>query len=626
MRLDDILRNQETAPSEKEVATPDSDRSKGEGFHEGGSEPESQAVLPATPAESGGVVPAGVESVNVGPMSGWLTGEQTAEIDETFVEEQRVEEQNAVQAQNNIKGHNKAEEENYRQAHPSQATVSKLPMDWHYTRPVYRKRALWSELPTVNRVLALCGFFFLSLCVLRIGGPPVIATAEEAYRPYTPEGKQELCLTHMKSVATALLAYANDFDGRYPPLDYQNSPSQRVTWVSALKPYLSADSLLCPVGPDLPAASQGVTSSYVINPVLASVTKADVDDAAATILTGDGGSKHDVSLLPPYPSWPSFSMRSANGQSTNSQINVAGCNFGLRHGSGFSANTIYADGHAGNLGEGTDMTDSALWGGSAVLRASRDRLAGGNAQAREMMARLKAGNVQSAASYLKANGKSLKSFSSDFVSLWRLNTGEHTSDSVEELGWSLAAVWHLVGDNSYLTQLNEEQTRRSQTALQIINNRSWEQRQVSGQPTIRCQAPSLWTFENQQEGRYRRLYLRSSLPSAYALLEVGSRTKYVNPQPINWDGEDKELRGHYKSNYLLLNRNSVTLNGQTASVWEYEIEKPSMPRLRKRLVGYTDGWNSYVISASSPAKDWVLWRPVFEKLLSSVQTGYPGDR
>jgi hypothetical protein len=57
-------------------------------------------------------------------------------------------------------------------------------------------------------------------------------------------------------------------------------------------------------------------------------------------------------------------------------------------------------------------------------------------------------------------------------------------------------------------------------------------------------------------------------------------------------------------------------------MWEYEVAKPGGPRLRKRYLGYTDGWTSYVAGCTAPATDWALWKPVFDNLLSSVQTAY----
>lgn len=65
----------------------------------------------------------------------------------------------------------------------------------------------------------------------------------------------------------------------------------------------------------------------------------------------------------------------------------------------------------------------------------------------------------------------------------------------------------------------------------------------------------------------------------------------------------------------------TTLNGQQASVWEYELEKPGQPRIYKKVMGYTDGWTSYITLFSAPAKDWNLCKPVFDRLSRSITTG-----
>lgn len=128
----------------------------------------------------------------------------------------------------------------------------------------------------------------------------------------------------------------------------------------------------------------------------------------------------------------------------------------------------------------------------------------------------------------------------------------------------------------------------------------------------------------QSEGRYRRLYLRSALPATYVLLEVGARRQYVTPQPINWGASEQDLKRRYGWGYRRLGLGSTLLSGQAASVWDYEIEKAGGPRLHKRLIGYTDGRASYVLSVSAPAKDWDFWQPVFDQLISSARAGYIG--
>ncbi len=511
-----------------------------------------------------------------------------------------------------------------------------LALPWHYSSPVRPRllnRTLWSELPTLNRALALVGTCCVALAFGRLTGPPVLAGIAQAYYPYTGAGKQELCSTHLRAVALALSAYAQDYDGRFPPVDYQSKQGQRATWVSLLRGRAKAEDLICPVGPPVPTASQGaasqvtaqgLVSSYALNPVLATAKGSEADAPTATLLLADGGTQHDLSLLPPYPSWPSFAARQTSGK-----VETADCNFDLRHngdGLGPQAPIIYADGHAGILRSGDLVTQATLWGGSAVLRRARDRIGQSSPQARELLARLKAGNGAGAASYLKANLKTnraaLQSFSKDLVALWRLNSDESSSsDSVEQLGWQLAQAERQAeaqaGDKTMLAQLNEEQTRRCQGEVARVNSGNWEARQVDGRPTLRATVPALWRAESQSEGRYRRLFSRSTLASVFMLLEVGARSQSIPPQPINWSGAEAELKRRFGKAYRRLNLGSTLWAGQAASVWDYEMDKEGSPRLHKRLLGYTDGWNSYVISVSAPAKDWALWQPVFDKIYAS---------
>ncbi len=504
----------------------------------------------------------------------------------------------------------------------STSNVSFGALHWYSTVPAYTKQPLWESLPAFNRFLTIIGSGCLLLALGRVAVPPMAQGVQQAYYPYTAAGKQETCLTHLRSVALAMATYAQDNDKRFPPLDYQTASGQRTTWVSLMKARTAAaGELTCPVGPNLAGSSANLISSYALNPVVATARASEMDDSSATLLLADAGKKHDVSLLPPYPTWPSYSARRADGG-----LDAVECNFDFRHnglaGNIGQAGVVYADGHAATLSSGSWASDSASWGGSAVLRGSRSRLSLKNPQAGVFFKRLQADDVPGAVSYLSAHRAALKPISGDVLALWRLNTGEHTSDSIETLGWQLAQAWKGAGDNLILGQLNEEQTRRCQAAVAHMNNNNWEARQVDGQPSLRVEVPALWKTESQSEGRYRRLFARSALPSVFVHLEVGSRSQYVNPQPINWGGSETELKRRYGKDYRRLNLGSTLLAGQTASIWDYEIEKGNGPRLHKRLIGYTDGWNSYVISVSAPAKDWILWQPIFDKMIGLGRAGY----
>lgn len=395
-------------------------------------------------------------------------------------------------------------------------------------------------MPPFNQFLTVCGGACLLVALARVAGPPMAESARLAYRPYTAAGKQEICTTRLRSMAQALAMYSQDNDSRYPPVDDQNRQGQRSTWVSLLKGRTAADDLICPVGPTPSGGSNGLIASFVLNPVVAAAASSEMDDAAATLLA-DGGPKHDVSLLPPYPTWPAYSARRGDGG-----LAATECNFDFRHEG--QAGVVYTDGHAGTLSSGSTATDMAMWGGSAVLRSSRNRLSQRNPKATEFFKRLQKDDVGGAASYLKVHRATLKAVSADLLALWRLNHGEHTSDSVEKLGWNLAQAWTRAGDGSFKAQTNEEQTRRSQAEVQTVGGIAWEQRQVSGQPSMRCESPPTWKVQDEREGQYRRIHLRSPYPALYALLEIGDRTKFVTPRPINWDGDEEDFKQQYKKN------------------------------------------------------------------------------
>ena len=444
----------------------------------------------------------------------------------------------------------------------STSNVSFGALHWYSTVPAYTKQPLWESLPAFNRFLTIIGSGCLLLALGRVAVPPMAQGVQQAYYPYTAAGKQETCLTHLRSVALAMATYAQDNDKRFPPLDYQTASGQRTTWVSLMKARTAAaGELTCPVGPNLAGSSENLTSSYALNPVVATARASEMDDSSATLLLADAGKKHDVSLLPPYPTWPSYSARRADGG-----LDAVECNFDFRHnglaGNIGQAGVVYADGHAATLSSGSWASDSASWGGSAVLRRSRSRLSLKNPQAGVLFKRLQADDVAGAASYLSAHRAALKPISSDVLALWRLNTGEHTSDSIEKLGWNLAQAWKRAGDASFVKSFDEEESRRSQVEAQQVNGGGWEQRGTPDQPKMRGEAPSAWNVQEEREGRYKRIYLRSSLPAVYAVLEVGTRTAYVTPQPINWGGEENSLQRRYGSSYRRLSLASGILGSQ----------------------------------------------------------------
>jgi len=489
-----------------------------------------------------------------------------------------------------------------------------------WSQPESRQRSDWrssfGQLPEVNRWFLGSGTALLCLALMLAAGPPLANSMQAAVHPYTAAGKQETCASHLHSIALALAAYAGDNDGRFPPLDYQNAQRQRATWVSLVRerPEALAEtgSFECPLGPRLPRGQEQLLSSYVLNPVLATAKAAEMDDAAATLMLADGGKQHDVSLLPPYPTWPSFGARKPDGS-----FDDAVCNIDFRH-SG-QTSVAYADGHADVLSPGAWSIDANTWGGSAVLRRARTRIAGGSPQAQELVRRLQSGDVRGAASYLTAHRTALKPVTQKLVDLWRYNTGEHTSDSVEEIGWHLARAWQQAGDASWQTQLNTLETQRCQEELQRTTSGSWEAR--TGESGYSYQAPSVWVSSEERDGRYKRTFVRSSLREVFVLLESGERSAYSTGRPVDWHGMEKDLRDRYgSSGYRRLRMTSGTLLGSPAGLWEYEVEKPASPRLRKLYIGYVEGWKSHVVACTAPAKDWALWQPAFEQMIKAVES------
>jgi prepilin-type processing-associated H-X9-DG protein len=490
---------------------------------------------------------------------------------------------------------------------------------------------LWADLPAINRFLALSGGLCLLLAASCLALPQVAEATRSAVHPYTAAGKGENCLANLGALHQALGLYARDNDELYPPLDYTANASasaatagevkavQRVTWVSFIGERGGNSHLQCPAGPGIGGAQQrlvqqGLVSSYALNPVLSLARSGDVDKPGQTLLLADGGAKHDVSLLPPYPSWPSFAHRTVAMQAVAHQPEAATgslSNLGLRHDG--NAGALYADGHAALFAGGEGEKAAELWGGSAVLRRSLARLAGQNEEAKALVAHLKAGKNEAAAGLLRVHRRKLLPVRDGIATLWHLSTGESASQSVTEAGWNLARASAAAGDGTITKQLNAEESRRSQAELERTQKAGWETETTSW--GISVQKPAAWTLEEESEGRYKRIYLRSGLRTdVFVLLETGEHRRYRTPQPIDWRGMEDDLRRRYgKSGYKRVRMMPGTLNGQAASLWEYEIEKAGSPRLRKRYLGYSDGWQSHVVGMTAPAWDFQSWTPVFDR-------------
>jgi hypothetical protein len=60
-----------------------------------------------------------------------------------------------------------------------------------------------------------------------------------------------------------------------------------------------------------------------------------------------------------------------------------------------------------------------------------------------------------------------------------------------------------------------------------------------------------------------------------------------------------------------------SLGGATASLWEFEVQRPSEPRLRRLYLGRSLVWESFVVACTAPAADFDLWRPTFTRMTES---------
>lgn len=474
-------------------------------------------------------------------------------------------------------------------------------------------RNWWGELPTTNRLLLACGGLCLLYLTGKMAGPPLYMAGQSAVFPYTAEGKRQSCLDNLRAIHQALDAYSQDYDGQLPVLDAQDRSGTRLTWVSLLQTRGTEARLFqCPTGPSVPQERATWTASYAINPALAGQSLTEADSPEQTLLLADGGERHDVSLLPPFPSWPSVT---AHRDSTTFDARLA--NFGFRHGGGENqtVGAVYADGHAEPLTNGDWALSTTPWGGSAVIRRSLERLEKTNALAGGFIGALRKGDVAGATRILKTNRQAVQPTAQNLLTLCLLNQGEQTSDSVEALGWHLARALEGVGDGSARQQLNEAMSRRVAEEWQKAQNAGIQRWNTDSSYAI--ELPANWSKDEGQEGRYHRTFFRSGLPAVMALVEIGERSSYGETMPIAWEGTERELKGRYGAGYKRIRRDTGLLNANTASIWEYEIEKAGSPRLRKLAIGYVSGWQSYALVFTAPAKDWEKWKSLFNQATQS---------
>ncbi len=509
--------------------------------------------------------------------------------------------------------------------------------------PAPKSPGFWQGLPLANQLLFAGGFGCLGLGVLLVVGPPVAQGAQTAIFPYTSAGKRQTCLSNLETLSRALALYAQDNGGALPAVEVQDVPNRaRVTWVTQLRPYVeregsSSESVWsCPTG-SLSLTNE--TCAYGLNPILAGVRVPQGEEAAETLLLGDRGTRHDLSLLPPVPGWntagtasssdvPTTNLTGATNLTGTTNLadatNLAGTtNLDFRHED--AAGGVFADGHAAPLSPSA-VSSLSLWGGEATLDAGLRHIEARSAAAGALVKGLRAGDVAGAGILLK-NPEALETTVRDLQALWMMNWqqgGEASavaslaSSDVEEIGWHLARAQGLDGHGAMGLALNAEIKRRAGEERKRIATVGWQtQRTSSG---LSVEVPQGWTWGEINEGRYHTASARSPLPGLWVSLEKGDRTSYSAPIAVDWGASEKKLRAKYGDGYKRLRMEGATLLGRPAGLWEYELEKPGSPRLHKRYLGTADGWNSYVLSVTAPANCFPEWRGDFARIAASLSS------
>jgi prepilin-type processing-associated H-X9-DG protein len=478
-----------------------------------------------------------------------------------------------------------------------------------------------ADLPLSNQFLLGCGFLLLgALLAYRIAAP-ISDLSRAAIKPFTVEGQKETCLAHLQSIQQALALYREDHNDRLPLLDY-GSRNKRVTWIKAIVEPDAAEnggnsggsisgggSFLCPLD-SVPADQRDLVGSYGLNPVLAGATSPQ-SDAASVILLADRGKAHDVSLLPPFVSWPSTEKEGAK-QSAN---------IAFRHGG--QAAVLYADGHADTAFAGDWLYQPASWGGPLLQKAALARLQ----QQNPVLTKMQAGRRLSA-----TERRQLKRASSSLLSLWKASLQEDKAAGeplpTEKLLWRAAYALSTAGDQSLERSLREALHGHSQALLQRIKGGAWSSHQAeapvaNGRLTSGFQVslPPGWKVETEQEGRYRNTYLRSASPYIYVLIERGERSSPASGSTIDWSGMEEDFKRKYGRHYRQMGMGVDTLGGEDVSTWQFEVRKPDGPALRKLYVGHSFAWSSYVIVCTAPAKEYEDWQSTFQTVLNGFAFG-----
>lgn len=83
-----------------------------------------------------------------------------------------------------------------------------------------------------------------------LGGLLLLAASVPALQWQQSESSRVRCQTNMRRLSSALLLYAQDHDGRFPPPQYETERGKWREWMGILEPYYSSDSIAtCPANP-----------------------------------------------------------------------------------------------------------------------------------------------------------------------------------------------------------------------------------------------------------------------------------------------------------------------------------------------------------------------------------------
>jgi prepilin-type processing-associated H-X9-DG protein len=89
----------------------------------------------------------------------------------------------------------------------------------------------------------LCIGLIALLAVLVAAGIPALSWQRR-------QSQKTRCLSNQRRLATALLLYAQDHDGRLPPVDYQTVDGKWRHWVDIIAPYIMREDIAeCPANP-----------------------------------------------------------------------------------------------------------------------------------------------------------------------------------------------------------------------------------------------------------------------------------------------------------------------------------------------------------------------------------------